>query len=862
MELLERDHALCQLDAALKDSIAGQGRIVLVSGEAGIGKTALIDRFTAVHRASSRVLWGACDALFTPRPLGPLYDIAAQMQGDLLTLLTAQANRADLFGSFLNDLRQHPSIVVFEDVHWADDATLDIIKFLGRRMQAVPSVIILTYRDDEIGLSHPLRLVLGDLARFGATRRIPLSPLSEQAVRQLIGDRVLDPAALHRQTGGNPFFVTETIASGASGIPSSVRDAVLARAARLSAAGRTVLEAAAVIGLRIEPPLLAEVVGAESLAVDECMDIGMLVGQGEVLAFRHELARQTILEAISPQQRLILHRLVLERLRGSPASGNHLARLVHHAQAANDPEAVCRYAPAAARCAAAVSAHREAAAHYALALRFAHDLPSNEYALLLEAYAQECNITDQRLEGIAARRKALELWRTLGNTLKQGENLALLAVMHSGIGQTAEAEQVNWAAIELLEALPPSRELALAYRTQATLRMFSQDTAEAIAWGEKAIALAERFQDYETLAMADNVIGYAQIVFDYEQGRQCLERSLAVARQAGLELRIANAYANLGSASGEVYQFLRAERDLSEGIAFTLERDLDAARLYMQAWLALTHLHLGHWSEAADVAASLLDCPGVSAISRIVALVAIGRLRARRGDPGVAEALDEALELAEQTGHLQRLGPVRIARAEAAWLAGDRVRLAVESQAVYDLAVAKRHPWFAGELSFWRWRAGDRASLSAWMAHPFVRQIEGDWRAAASEWEQLGCPYEQAIALMDGDHAAQLLALEIYNQLGALPAAEMVQQKLRAIPERRREREIFGGLTARERVVATLIAQGKSNREIAAAMTVHVKTIETYVTRILNKLDFDSRVQIATWTVEKQLPQSSHRSEC
>src|SRR6266540_196604 len=199
MELLERNHALCQLDAALKDATAGQGRIVLVSGEAGIGKTSLIDRFTAVHRASTRVLWGACDALFTPRPLGPLYDIAAQMQGDLLTQLTAQANRTVLYSSFLNDLQQRPSIVVFEDVHWADEATLDVLTFLGRRLQRVPSVLILTYRDDEIGL-------------------------------------------------------------------------------------------------RLEPPLLAEVVGAESLAVDECMEMGMLIAQGEALAFRHELARQTILE--------------------------------------------------------------------------------------------------------------------------------------------------------------------------------------------------------------------------------------------------------------------------------------------------------------------------------------------------------------------------------------------------------------------------------------------------------------------------------------------------------------------------------------------------------------------------------------
>ncbi len=861
MELLERDHALCQLDAALNDATAGQGRIVLVSGEAGIGKTSLIEHFIARYHASIRVLWGACDALFTPRPLGPLHDIAAQMQGELRTLLTAQAHRTVIFSSLLNDLQQHQSIVVLEDVHWADEATLDLLKYLSRRMQRIPSVLILTYRDDEINLRHPLRLLLGDLATFASTRRITLAPLSEGAVRQLIGDRALDPAALHRQTGGNPFFVTETIASETSGIPSSIRDAVLARIARSSPAGHAVLEAAAVIGPRIEPPLLAEIVGAESPAIDECIGIGMLIAQGGALAFRHELARQTILESISPQQRLGLHRLVLESLRTSPGTGNHLARLAHHAEAANAPEAVLSYATAAARQAAAVSAHREAAAQYARALRFADGLPPDDYAWLLEAYAQECNITDQRLEGIAARRKALELWRTIGDSLKQGENLAWLAVMHSGIGETAEAERVSQAAIETLEALPPSRALALAYRTQSTLRMFNQDTAQAIAWGEKAIAFAERFHDYETLAMADNIIGYAQMLFDYEQGRQSIERSLAVAQQAGLEVRIANAYANLGSASGEVYQFLHAERDLSEGIAFTLERDLDAARLYMQAWLALSYLHLGRGSEAADVAASVLQHPGVSATNRIVALVALGSLHARQGDPGVADALDEALKLAEQTGHLQRLGLVRIARAEAAWLAGNHAQASAEARAVYDLALCKRHPWFTGALGFWRWRAGDRVSLPPWTARPFALQIEGDWRAAANEWERLGCPYEQAMALMEGDHAAQLLALEIFEELGAPPAAEIVRQKLRAIPERTREREKFGGLTGRERAVATLIAQGKSNREIAAAMTVHVKTIETYITRILGKLDFDSRVQIATWTVEKGLAQASDRPE-
>jgi DNA-binding CsgD family transcriptional regulator len=281
----------------------------------------------------------------------------------------------------------------------------------------------------------------------------------------------------------------------------------------------------------------------------------------------------------------------------------------------------------------------------------------------------------------------------------------------------------------------------------------------------------------------------------------------------------------------------------------------------MQAWLALTYLRLGRWNETAELATSVLQRGGVSAISRIMALVALGRLRARRGDPGVAEVLDEALALAEQTGHLQRLAPVRIARTEAAWLAGRHEQARTEAQTAYDLAISKQHPWFTGELGFWRWRIDNHVTVPSWVAHQFALHVAGDWRAAAQAWERSGCPYEQAMALMDGDTAAQLQALEIFDQLGARPAATIMQQRVRAIHQRHLVREKWGGLSEREREVAVLIAQGKSNREIAETMLVGVKTVETYVTRILDKLGFDSRVQVATWIMEKGLTQATPRAQ-
>ena len=852
MELLERDIPLAELDDALRQAVAGNGQVVLVSGEAGIGKSSLVEHFTRRQR-EVRVLWGVCDALFTPRPLGPLHDIAAQTKGELARLLRAESGRPAIFTACLNEFRSRPGIVVFEDIHWADEATLDLLKFLGRRIQRTPALLLATYRDDELGPQHPLRLLLGDLATSTAMRRLTLAPLSVAAVRLLAAEGLVDVEKLHQQTGGNPFYVTEVLATGqGSGVPLTVRDAVLARVARLSLSGRAVLNAAAVIGARIEPWLLAEVTQAEARAVDESLDLGILLAQGEMLAFRHELARQALLDAIPPHQCAFLNRAVLDALLAAPVTQNDVTRLAHHAEAADNVEAVLELAPAAAKAAAAASAHREAAALYALALRYAAHLAPVDLAPLLDSYASESFLIGQLQEGIAARRQAYEVWRAANNSLKQGANLAHLTILLLTAGQNAEAEQTSKTAIELLEQLPPGHELALAYRVRATLYLVSRDCRQAITLAEKALALGQRFGDTAVQATAHNTIGTAWLFVDYEHGREYLEQRLAVALEADLEARAGTIYANLGSGSGELYHFTQARRYLAEGIAYATERDLDHNRLYMLAWLALTQLYLGHWAEAANAAAEVLRRSDVSAISRIVGLVALGRLHCRRGDPGAHATLDEALKLAIQTDTVQRLAPVRAARAEAAWLAGNRQQALEDARAVYDLAVSKQHPWFTGELAFWRWRAGDRVDVPEWTAVPFARQMAGDWQAAAAAWEALGCPYEQARALADGDSEAQKAALAILEQLDAQPLAEAVRQKLRAAGvqtitrgPRAATRENPFGLTNRQVEILELLTENLTNAEIAARLHISPKTVDHHVSAVLAKLDVPSREEAA-----------------
>lgn len=250
MELLEREDYL----QSLAQYEAEAGRVVLVAGEAGIGKTALVRAFTDSHDRKGITAWGSCDGLFTPRPLGPLFDMGPQMGGDVAEALNAGAPRDELFSSTLSTLRSatETAVLVFEDIHWADEATLDLLRVIGRRVDALRALVIATYRDDELGPSHPLRTILGDLATSAGLRRISLPPLSLQSVNRLVANTELVAEEVHAVTGGNPFYVTELLGAGLAEVPQSVRDAVLARVARLSQGAQEVIKAAALIGLAVE----------------------------------------------------------------------------------------------------------------------------------------------------------------------------------------------------------------------------------------------------------------------------------------------------------------------------------------------------------------------------------------------------------------------------------------------------------------------------------------------------------------------------------------------------------------------------------------------------------------------------------
>lgn len=859
MELLEREPQLQLLNSALAQAKAGQGCIALISGEAGIGKSSLIEQFTDQHKQDWRILSGVCDSLFTPRPLGPLHDIALQTQGQLLAALEADANRGTVFSLCLNELQKQATLFIVEDIHWADEATLDLLKYLGRRIRQTDSMLILTYRDDEVGMDHPLRLLLGDLASSHALQRVTVSALSQEAVRSLAQGKAVDTLTLHRLTNGNPFFITEVLA-GESGIPATVRDAVLARTVRLSAGARSVLEAAAVIGSRMEPWLLSKVSSAEHIHIEECVARGMLQVQGDLYVFRHELVRQTILESISPPRKVALHHLVLGALKALPETREDITRLANHAEESRDVKAVLEYAPAAARQASAASAHREATRLYELALRFADALPPAEHAQLLEAYRLELDFKNRIADEIPVLEKAIAIWHGLGDRLQEGVNLEYLAEVFHLLGRNTESEELSKTAIAMLEALPPSAELARAYKGQCYIRMKHRDCAEAIVWGEKAIALAERFGDRETLARVYDYLGSATLILDYDHGRTLLEKSLVLGRQANLTFTVAGAFDHLGEISVEVYQLENALSYLAQGMKHATERDDDYHVQSMLPSWALTRLYQGRWADAAQIIAQALARPDLNIEARSYALLALGRLHARQGAADAPSILDEALKLAMRADSVPHMSRIQMARIEAAWLAETNVEQVLdETSLIYNLIANKKHPWMVGELAFWRWRTGETLSAPSWIANPFALQLAGDWHGAAQEWKLRGCPYEQALALMDGDEAAQLEAWEIFERLGAVPILEKLKQKMRdqgaRIPRgpRPATRENPFSLTAREMEILHLLAKGLSNHAIAHQFSLSTRTVEHHIASILQKMQVQTRGEAVALASKRNL---------
>jgi DNA-binding CsgD family transcriptional regulator/tetratricopeptide (TPR) repeat protein len=512
---------------------------------------------------------------------------------------------------------------------------------------------------------------------------------------------------------------------------------------------------------------------------------------------------------------------------------------------------VLRWAPAAAERAAALGAHREAAAHYARALRHADVLPAAAYADLLERHSHECYLTNQADDAIAALERAIELRRGAGDARQEGMDSCSLSQILWCLGRIEESERAAHEAVALLERLPAGRELATAYANVSQVFMNAEDTDGAVLWAERALDLAERLDDRVIRTEAQINTGTARCVGAAPGGREELERSVESARMAGLDAQAGRAVVNLVWSATRRCDHAAADGYLRRGLEFCEDRGLELWRIYLLAYRAGSELAQARWQEALECASLVLRESFASTLPPALALTTIGLVRARRGEPGQWPPLDEALALVERSGELQRVHPVAAARAEAAWLDGDPGRIAPATDAAYALALRRETAWPLGELACWRARAGLLDEPPAAAAEPYALQIRGEWARAAATWRELGSPYEAALALAGADDEGALRqALDELQGMGASPAAAIVARRLRergvrGLPRgpRPATRRNPAGLTRRELEVLELLAQGLRNADIAQRLFVSHKTVDHHVSAILRKLDVRTRGQ-------------------
>ena len=860
MELWERHPALDLLDGLVRDSARG-GRVALLAGEAGLGKSAIVREFARRSGPRTRVLQGSCDRLVTPRVLGPLHDIGRQAGGAFAARLSGEAAQEQIFAAFLDELsgpRQPPlPLVVVEDAHWADEATLDWVAFLGRRIDQMPALLVLTYRDDELGAEHPLRGTLAALPS-GVVHRVPLPPLSEECVTEQARKAGKDGQLVYRLAGGNPLLVTELLKADGQAVPGAVQDLILDRLRALPAAARELARLVSVMPTRAD----AAVVGGASDVVDVCIGAGVLVPAGDGVSFRHELLRSAVEDSLSPTRRASLHGQVLGVLAG--VAGVDPGRLVHHARLAGDADAVLHYGQVAGADAARQGAHREAAEHYGAAAAHADRLPTTQRADLLERYALQAHLAGLHQKALQARQLAVAAREALNQPERVGENLRWISRLSWWTGQAAQAREAADRALKVLEAEPPGRQLAMAYGNRAQLHSLAYEIDEAIAWAERARDLAEQLGDVET-AIHSTISANSARLIRGEPAQAALEEAHERAAAAGLVEQAARALCNLaGLTADELAQYTIAAPLIDRALEYAQDRDLHGVVQWLHGERARIRVQRCDWDGAlADVDAALTGRKQFG-VTTVAALEARGRIQSARDHPDALSTLDEAMRQAEPTSELQTVAPVAAARSEYFLWHGDLDRAAAEARRGLDLAGSVRQPFQIGMLAYRLWRAGGTEPVTTAMAPPYQMMIHGDWAGSATEWAARGATYLRAEALSAGDQPAATEALRILDDLGATRAAGHLRTRLRErgftrIPRgpRRATAAHAAGLTSRQADVLALLAEGLTNAEIAGRLTLSAKTVDHHISALLRKLGVANRGQAAALAHRMNLDRDS-----
>jgi DNA-binding CsgD family transcriptional regulator/tetratricopeptide (TPR) repeat protein len=858
--LLEREAQLDLLADVLAEVGSSSGRVVLVRGEAGIGKTALVDEFLAVHGDGVHVLAGSCDDLIAAQPLAPFWDIARRGEKSLWAPLKS-FDLSDLLVVLLDLLGRslRPTVLVIEDTQWADEATLDVIQYVGRRIEQTHGLLILTYRDSEVDIDHPLRAVMG-LFPPRAVIRIQLAGLSEEAIAQLAGEAQADVAELMGLTSGNPLFVTEVLGTGTSGVPPSIQDSVLGRVGKLSAPAREAVELLSVSPGESEMELVDLVLEKPAELLKELEGQGLVLVGETCVGFRHELTRRAVESSLTPGHRRNLNVRVLEALSALPNIAGH-ARLAHHAHEAGDVEAVIAHSRLAAREARAVGGHREAVSHFETMEPHLDHISLPERGLLLEEWADSEHFRDKFPNALRILQRAIDVYRTIGDVDALVRTLLTAVEIAQPVSPAGEAERFLEEAMSILEYLPAAPAWAQAVNLQAWLAMMSGRLREASDTADRAIELSTKQGADLTLIHAMSIKGVALSGMGDEKGKDLLEEARAHAVAGGHLFQEARAIYSLAGVALEQGELGLAEEAFQRLTVKATQHKAPMFEIPLRAFKAELSLARGEFELAENEAIDgIMATAYASSIWAFELEMVLGIVQTRIGRPEALGTLERAWASRSAVDDLYSDSRAAAAFAENMWVTGalDVERLVVCKE-ILEEAVRLEHLWNAGRLALWLWKLGEVSEVPEGIAEPFRLTMVGEPQKAAQLWDELGYPYEHAIALAQSNSGNRLEAIEILESLGALAVAGKLRSELRAegvfIPRGRADstRRHPVGLTARQDEVLSLLAEGLSNVEIADRLFLSPRTVESHVAAVLSKLDVPTREEAVAVAVERGL---------